>query len=66
MTPLPTFDRKSENNELFEHLFQTSLELHNQLTEENKIEYFHFSYIVTHCRRSKTSAAETERIWQKP
>ena len=34
---MPTFDGKSENFELFEDLFQTSLKIHNQLTEEDKI-----------------------------
>ena len=37
---LPTFDGKSEKFELFEDLFQTSLKIHNQLTEEDKINYF--------------------------
>ena len=36
-----TFDGKSEKFELFEDLFQTSLKIHNQLTEEDKINYFH-------------------------
>ena len=40
-TTMPTFDGKSEKFELFEDLFQTSLKIHNQLTEENKINYFH-------------------------
>ena len=40
-TTTPTFDGKSEKFELFEDLFQTSLKIHNQLTEENKIYYFH-------------------------
>ena len=40
-TTMPTFDGKSEKFELFEDLFQTSLKIHNQLTEENKIYYFH-------------------------
>ena len=40
-TKMPTFDGKSENFELFEDLFQTSLKIHNQLTEEDKINYFH-------------------------
>ena len=39
-TTMPTFDRKSEKFELFEDLFQTSLKIHNQLTEEDKINYF--------------------------
>ena len=38
---MPTFDEKSEKFELFEDLFQTSLIFHNQLTQENKINYFH-------------------------
>ena len=36
----PTFVGKSENVELFEYLFQTSLNIHNQLIEEDKINYF--------------------------
>ena len=40
-TTMPTFDGKSEKFELFEDLFQTSLKIHNQLTEENKINHFH-------------------------
>ena len=40
-TTMPTFDGKSEKFELFEDLFQTSLKIPNQLTEEDKINYFH-------------------------
>ena len=40
-TTMPTFDGKSEKIELFEDLFPTSLKIHNQLTEEDKIDYFH-------------------------
>ena len=40
-TLMPTFDGKSEKFELFEDLLQTSLKIHNQLTEEDKINYFH-------------------------
>ena len=36
-TTLPTFDGKSEKFEVFEDLFQTSLKIHNQLTEEDRI-----------------------------
>ena len=39
-TTMPTFDGKSEKFELFEDLFQTSLKIYNQLTEEDKINYF--------------------------
>ena len=38
---MPTFDGKSEKFGLFEDLFQTSLKIHNQLTQEDKINYFH-------------------------
>ena len=40
-TTMPAFDGKSEKFELFEDLFQTSLKIHNQLTEDDKINYFH-------------------------
>ena len=40
-TTMPTFDGKSEKFELFEDLFQTSLKIHNQLTEQDRINYFH-------------------------
>ena len=40
-TTMPTFDEKSEKFELFEDLFQTSLKIHNQLTAEDRITYFH-------------------------
>ena len=40
-TTMPTFDGKTEKFELFEDLFQTSLKLHNQLTEDDRINYFH-------------------------
>ena len=35
-TTMPTFDEKTEKFELFEDLFQTSLKIHNQLTEDDK------------------------------
>ena len=40
-TTMPTLDGKSEIFGLFEDLFQTSLKIHNQLTEEDRINYFH-------------------------
>ena len=40
-TTMPTFYGKSEKFELFEDLIQTSLKIHNQLTEEDKKNYFH-------------------------
>ena len=39
-TLMPTFDGTSEKFELFEDLFQTSLKIHNQLTEDDRIKYF--------------------------
>ena len=38
---MPTFDGKSEKFELFKDLFPTSLRIHNQLTEEDRNNYFH-------------------------
>ena len=40
-TTMPTFDGKTEKFELSEDLFQTSLKIHNQLTEDDRINYFH-------------------------
>ncbi len=40
-TTMPTFDGKTEKFELFEDIFQTSLKIHNQLTEDDRINYFH-------------------------
>ena len=40
-TTMPIFDGKTENFKLFEDLFQTSLKIHNQLTEDDRINYFH-------------------------
>ena len=40
-TTMPTFDGTSEKFELFEDLFQTSLKFHNQLTEDDRINYSH-------------------------
>ena len=61
-TTMPTFDGKSENFELFEDLFQTSLKIHNQLTEEDKINYFHSLMRGDALKLSKISLAPTERI----
>ena len=40
-TTMPTFDGKFENFELFEDLIHTSLKIHYQLTEDDRINYFH-------------------------
>ena len=39
-TTMPTFDGKSEKFQPFEDRFQTSLKIHNELTEEDKITKF--------------------------
>ena len=38
---MPTFDGKSEKFELFQDMFQPCLKIYNQLTREDKINYFH-------------------------
>ena len=40
-TTMPRSDGKSVKFELFEDLFRTILKIHNQLTEEDRINYFH-------------------------
>ena len=41
-TTMPKYDGKSEKFELCEDLFQTSLKIHNQLTDDDRINYFYF------------------------
>ena len=40
-TTMPTIDGKSEKIQLFEDLFQRSLKIHNESTEDDRINYFH-------------------------
>ena len=40
-TRMPTFDGKTEKFELFEDLFQVRVKIHNQLTEDDRINHFH-------------------------
>ena len=60
-TTLPIFDGKSEKFELIEDLFQTNLKIYNQLTEEDRIHFFHS---FKRCS-SKISTAPGEKLWQK-
>ena len=50
---MPTFDKRSENFNQFEDIFQTSLNIHNQLTEEDKTNYFHSLMRVDQLRTFK-------------
>ena len=58
------FEEKSQKFELFGDLFQTSLNIRNQLTEENRKHCF-FSLMRGDALQTfkKTSASPTERIW---
>ena len=40
-TTMPTFDGETDKFEHFEDLFQTSLKVYPDITEEDKIQYFH-------------------------
>ena len=64
-TTMPTFDGKSENFERFEDLFQTSLKIHNQLTEEDRINYFHSLMRGDALQTFKNINALPKRIWEK-
>ena len=45
-TTMSTFDRKSEKFDLFEDLFQTRLQVHNQHTEEEKNKLLPLSFML--------------------
>ena len=64
-TTTTTFDRKPEKVELCVDLFQTSLKHHNQLTEDDILNYVHSFMGETRCRHSKTLTTQPERIWEK-
>ena len=64
-TTMPTFDGKSKKFELFDDLFQTSLKIHNQLTEEDKINYFHSLMRGDALQTFKNITTPIERIWEK-
>ena len=64
-TTMPTFDGKSEKFELFEDLFQTSLKIHNQLKQEDKINYVHSLIRGDALQTFKNITSPTERIREK-
>ena len=63
-TTMPTFEGKTEKFEPFEDLFQTSLKIHNQLTEVDRINYFHSLMRGDALQILKSLMAQPERIWQ--
>ena len=50
-TTMPTLDGKTDKFELFEDLFQTTLKIDDQLTEEDKRNYFH-SLLLGHALKT--------------
>ena len=65
-TTMHTFDGKSEKFELFEDLFQTSLKVHNQMTKENRINYFQ-SLVTGDALQTFENIlmAQPKKIWEK-
>ena len=63
-TTLPTFGGKTEIFELSEDLFQTSLKIHNQLTEEDKLNYFHSLDRGDALQTFKNITRPKERTWE--
>ena len=64
-TTTPTFNGKSEKFELFEDLSQTSLKTNNQLTEDERVNYFHSLMREMRYKLVKTLMAQRERTWEK-
>ena len=64
-TTMPTFDGKSEKFELLEDLFQTSLKKYNELTENDRINYFHCLMRGMRYKLLGTLMAQPERTWEK-
>ena len=59
-TMMLTFDGKSEKFKLFEDFFQMILKIHNQLTEDNRINYFHSLMKVDALKTSKNNNGPTQ------
>ena len=64
-TTKPAFDGKQKKFELLEDLFQTSFKIHNQRTEDDKINYFDPLIRGDPYKHTKTSPASKEEIWKK-
>ena len=64
-TTMPTFDGKSEKFELFEDLFQASLKIHNELTENDRLNYFHCLMRGDALQILRTLMAQPGRTWEK-
>ena len=56
-TTIPTFDGKSEKFELLEDLFQTSPKIHNQLTEDDRINHLNYLMRKMHYKLLKSLMA---------
>ena len=61
---MPTFDGKSEKFDLYEDFFQTSPKVRNQLTEDDRINYFHSLLRGDALQTLKTLMAQPERFWK--
>ena len=57
------FDGKSEKFELFEDLFQTSVRILNQLTEDDRINYFHSLMTGDALQTFKHTNGTTREFW---
>ena len=64
-TTMPTFDGKSEKFLLFEAIFQTRLKIPSQLTEDDRINYFHSLMRGDELQTLKRLFAQSKRTWEK-
>ena len=59
------FCGRTEKSELFEDLFQTSLKVYNQLTEDDRVNYFHSFIKGGALETFKILTAQPKRIWEE-
>ena len=64
-TSMPTFDGKTEKFEPFEDLFQASFKIHNPLTEDDTINYFHSLMMGDALQTNKNNNGPTEKTCKK-